>query len=112
MNANDVFDSVFKLDLAKSADPSAGEMMNRVSGNSSSESSKPMGRPPKKDDPAIRRLRSNVDPDNPCITALATDPDDMNVWQSGSVLRIVFPDGSEHCVVLLNDVRIAEWLNE
>lgn len=113
MNGNEIFDSVFRLELAKSAVPSGGELMAR-DGIRSNETDGPgkTGRPRKPDQPAIERLRLNVDPANPNVTALALDPDDSTRWLAGSVVRVVFPDGSERTVVLLDDVTIAPWLDE
>src|SRR5262245_25302138 len=101
-NQNDVFDSVFQFDLSKSAMDGA-EMMNRVAGKTEHAGPGKTGRPPKHDQPAIKRLRLNVDPNNPNVTALALDENDSSLWLAGSVVRVVFADGSERTVVLLND---------
>ena len=113
-NANQIFDSVFRLDLAKSAVPSGSELMARTGlRENGTDGPGRTGRPASPpDEPTIRRLRLNVDPDNPTVTALALDPDDEMHWLSGSVVRVVFADGSERSIVLMDDVRIADWLNE
>jgi hypothetical protein len=109
---NAIFDNVFQLDLAKSAVPSGAELMNRVAGSVETAGTGKTGRPPNPEQPAIERLKLNVDPDNPHITALALDPDDSNFWLAGSVVRVVFADGTEQSIVLLNDTHIAPWISE
>src|SRR5688572_29932522 len=93
--SNDIFDSLFRFDVEKAAVMSGAEMMNRVAGKPPEpEGPGKTGRPPKPESPAIERLRMNVDPNNPHVTALALDPDDSTRWLSGSVVRVVFADGS------------------
>ena len=113
MNPNEVLDTCFPFVVSKSAVPDGAELMNRVAGKRS-EPSGPgrTGRPPKPESPAIQRLQDNVDPRNPYVTALAIDPDDSLRWLSGSVVRVVFADGSEQAVVLLDDVSVAPWIDE
>ena len=112
MNTNAIFDSVFKLELSKSAVPNSAELMNRVAGSNETQGPGKTGRPPATQQPAIERLKLNVDPNNPHVTALALDPDDSSLWLAGSVVRVVFADGSEQSVVLLDDAHIAPWISE
>ena len=114
MNANAIFDSVFKLDLAKSSAPDGAEMMNRVAGAIESSgpgrTGRPKNAPPKKEQLENEllqlRLKLNVDPRNPLVTALVLNEDDSNEWLIGSVLQVVMPDGSTQSVVLRDDVRV------
>ncbi|ADB15142.1 hypothetical protein Psta_0454 [Pirellula staleyi DSM 6068] len=113
MSKNDVFDSLFHFELAKSAVPAGSELMARTGMRDNETKGKGRtGRPPKASQPAIDRIRLNVDPENPSITALALDPDDSNRWLAGSVVRVVFSDGEERTVVLLDDTSIVPWIDE
>ena len=113
-NANDVFDSVFKLDLAKSSVPDGAELLNRVAGaietSGPGRTGRPKNAPPKSEQLETElldlRLKLNIDPDNPLVTSLVLDDDDSHLWLIGSVLQVVLPDGNLQSVVLRDDVRI------
>jgi hypothetical protein len=114
MNANAIFDSIFRIELAKSADPDAAEMMNRVAGATETagpgKTGRPKNAPPSTEELQAEllqlRLKLNVDPENPLITSLVLDENDSCHLLIGSVLQLVMPDGSLQSVVLRDDVRV------
>lgn len=78
------------------------EAMNRVAGKPPEPEGPGKTGRPRKQAPTL-----HLNPDDPLATSIATKGDDPLLWEAGSVLQILLPNGETRTLVLLNDAEVA-----